>query len=395
MSIVYVPPPDYGLDRLFDLGMAKLKNKQALEELMKRHELEMDQKNAEWGREDSVKQADRQYENSVLQGALGSSGGGSPGMGASIPGRGPSPGVGTSSGGPSPAGGIPGLMNRSPISAPPLISEALRGAIAAGGNIGAVKAAMDMFSSATGIDLQNKASIAAMQQGLADGMGMGAYSPLINPDGFTFRPADQTELKNKLDISNIAADASRYAAELGLKGQQATAGASIFSSKVREKLGLKENDLGWAVHNEGIRQFNEQKGDRAADVEYKKALAREKNQKVESLNGAPLLGVDIRPDAEGYYSFSDAMKSQQGQAILKGLDTQGANNLISNNSDSDRTSDKTFIGHVLREFQAMGYKIRVDVDPEKLAVPAPADDMFGGITPEEIADIARRKREGK
>lgn len=386
MGIVYVPPPDHGLDKLFSLGMAKLKNKQALEELMKRHELEMEQKNAEWGREDSVKQSDRQYENSVLQGALGSSGGGSPGMGSSIPGRGPSPG------GPSPAGGIPGLMNRSPISAPPSLLDALRGAGAAGGNIAATDAVMKMLSSATGIDLQREAGIAAMQQGLADGVGMGAYSPLINPDGFTFRPSDQTELQNNLDVTNIRADASRYGAELGLKGQQATAGASIFSSKVREKLGLKEDDREWARLNENIRQFDEQKDVRAADVEHKKALAREKNQKLEPLEELPLLGVDVLPDAEGYYNLSDVMNSQQGKAVLAGLDTQAANNLISNNpaSDSSQTSSKTLVGQIERE---LGIKIRINMSPKELA--SPADDMFGDITPEEIAAIAKGRKGGK
>ena len=393
MGIVYVPPPDYGLDKLFSLGMAKLKNKQALEELMKRHELEMEQKNAEWGREDSVKQSDRQYENSVLQGALGPSGGAT-GTGASIPGRALSPGVGTSSGGPSPAGGIPGLMNRSPISAPPSLLDALRGAGAAGGNIAATEAVMKMLSSATGIDLQREAGIAAMQQGLADGVGMGAYSPLINPDGFTFRPADQTELQNNLDVTNIRADASRYGAELGLKGQQAAAGASIFSSKVREKLGLKDNDLGWAVHNENTRQFDEQKPDRASVRELNKSLVLQRENEMKVGAPDPILGVDIRPDAEGYYSFSDVMKSQQYKELKAGLDSQGANNLISNNSDSDRTSDKTYIGHLLREFQAMGYKIRPDTVPKELTAPA-SDDMFGGITPEEIADIAKRRKGGK
>ena len=379
MGIVYVPPPDYGLDKLFSLGMAKLKNKQALEELMKRHELEMEQKNAEWGREDSVKQSDRQYENSVLQGALGSSGGGSPGMGASIPGGGPSPG------GASPAGGIPGLMNRSPISAPPSLLDALRGAGAAGGNIAATDAIMKMLSSATGIDLQREAGLAAMQQGLADGVGMGAYSPLVNPDGFTFRPSDQTELQNNLDVTNIRADASRYGADQGLKGQQAAAGASIFSSKVREKLGLKEDDLGWAVHNEKTRQFNEQKDDRAADVEYKKALAREKSQKLEPVKELPLL-KDITPLPDGSYNLSDVYGTQEGQAAIKLLDTSASHGTVGRGTDSLRVVE--LLGNNL------GIKIRADISPKE-ALPGPTDDMFGDITPEEIAAIAKGRKGGK
>lgn len=309
MSVIYVPANNDGLNELFQYGMARMKNKQSLEELKKQYEYERSMKQFGFDREDqqSAKQAD------ILKSAL-STGGMAPQPTA--PASPPIPDAPMTN---KAFGGLDSLLGGSPITENPTVLEVLRSAASSGADPQMAKSIIDLYGGATGTDRSREAQDAFREYGLANGLGAGSFVAGFNPGGVSFSPADQTELQNNLTRTKLTTDASKYASDQGVKSASISAASNNYSADLRGQIADADRRFQQMKWDDGQGDYIRSMGARD------QALADYQNAELENLQSRePLPPARAIIEAQGgQITFDQLLNSDAGPLVVAQLKANG------------------------------------------------------------------------
>ncbi len=309
MSVIYVPANNDGLNELFQYGMARMKNKQSLEELKKQYEYEKAIKQFGYDREDqqSAKQAE------ILKGAL-SPGGTTPQFTA--PASPPIPDAPMTN---KAFGGLDSLLGASPVTENPTVLEFLKRTASLGADPEMAKSMMDLYGGATGTDRQREAQDSFREYGLANGLGAGSFVGTINPGGVTFSPSDLNKLSNDLKRTQLTTDASRYVADQGVESSRIGAASNNYVADVRERIAGDDRDFEQTKWEEGGKALAQGQG------RHYNAIGELKELEADAFESRqPLPSARAIIEAQGgQITFDQLLNSDAGPLIVAQLKANG------------------------------------------------------------------------
>lgn len=353
MSVIYVPPDNSGFDRLFQFSMAVRRAREAKEEMLARQEHDKSMQDRQWGREDSLSEAERSRGTNLTQKIFG----------------GEAPSYDKSSIPEAPMtsnafGGFADLMEKQYAPGLPNdYGDLYQRAVNAGATPQELQFASDLWTKITGTQRVWDAQDRLVSEGVSDPNLAQALVGTINPGGLSTSYADPNQLASDRERSRIAA-----APQHGLNAQRA-----------------REWDEGgrWQTLSQG---------------DHYKALADYKNAELEELdNRTPLPDLsDVLAAKGGEITLAEFEQTPQGQNFKKGLNENGVyaamvRDVVQSNPSMSRDEIiGMLINSVLSQY---GGKLVIPNHPT-LALAPPSLGIADGITADDLIEANKRRLTG-